>query len=191
MQEKMNVGRLNNRQGLRAGKLPAPLNLLSIPKYEWESTRSSSQYQEISADRHLTTHQIQSQRLDRILNIFIRFFTYFPMKLYKHLQVVRTSSFFMMRIKRSLALSLSIVLLLTMGLIPVSLASHSLDHHHHSAQTHTTGICAWMCTAAQTISTDAHIFSPNLSLLEVLPSSRLSSLRSLSQLFLPSRAPPF
>lgn len=179
----MNVGRLNNRQGLRAGKLPAPLNLLSIPKYEWESTQTAQQCQEILADRRQSTHTVHSQRLDRILHIFIRFFPYFPRYC--------TDEPFGMRLKLSIALSLSIILIFMMGSVSLSLAAHSLEHHHHSAQTHTTGICAWMCTAAQTISTDTHIFPPNFSLLEVLSSSRLSSLRSLSQLFLPSRAPPF
>jgi len=177
------VGRLNNRQGLRAGKLPAPLNLLSIPKYEWESTQTTQQCQEISADRRQRSHTVHAQRLDRILHIFIRFFPSF--------QRYCTNAPFVMRLKLSIALSLCLVLIFMMGSMPLSLASHSLDHHHHSAQTHTTGICAWMCTATQTISTETHIFPPTFSLLEILSSFRLSSLRSLSQPFLSSRAPPF
>ena len=48
----MDWGRLKNGQGLRAGKLPVPLNLLSIPKYEWESTQTTQHYQEIWAEIH-------------------------------------------------------------------------------------------------------------------------------------------
>jgi len=95
-----------------------------------------------------------------------------------------------MRFKQLIALSLGIVLMLIMSLMPLSIASHSLDHHNHSAQTHTTGICAWMCTAAQTISTDSQILSPDFSLLEIIQPSPLSSILTPPQVFLPARAPP-
>jgi hypothetical protein len=96
----------------------------------------------------------------------------------------------MMRFKQPIALSLGIVLMLALGSMPLSLASHSIDHHHHSAQTHTTGICAWMCTAAQTISTDSQILSPSFSLLEIIQPSPISSILAPPQVFLPARAPP-
>ena len=96
----------------------------------------------------------------------------------------------MMRFKQHIALSLGIVLVLTMSLMPLSIASHSLDHHHHAAQTHTTGICAWMCAAAQTISTDSHIFSPDVSLLAILTPLPIVSISTPPQVFLPARAPP-
>jgi len=96
----------------------------------------------------------------------------------------------MMKFKQLIALSLGIVLMFMLGSMPLSLASHSIDHHHHSAQTHTTGICAWMCTAAQTISTDSQILSPSFSLLEIIQPSPHSSIQTLSQGFLPARAPP-
>ncbi len=95
-----------------------------------------------------------------------------------------------MRFKQPIAISLGIVLMLIMSSMPLSLATHSLDHHHHSAQTHTTGICAWMCTAAQTISTDSHILSPDFSLLEIIQPSPISSILTPPQIFLPARAPP-
>ena len=97
----------------------------------------------------------------------------------------------MLRFKEYITFLLCIVLMLILSSMPLSLASHSIDHHHHSAQTHTTGICAWMCTAAETISTDSQIFSPNFSLLEIVPSSPLSSVHVPPQFFFPSRAPPF
>ena len=96
-----------------------------------------------------------------------------------------------MRFKHFIALPLSIVLILVIGSIPLSIASHSLDHHHHSAQTHTTGICAWMCTAAQTISTDSQILSPDFSLLEIIQPSPFFPTISPPQPFVPARAPPF
>ena len=95
-----------------------------------------------------------------------------------------------MRFKQLIAFSLGIVLMFIMGSMPLSIASHSLAHHNHSAQTHTTGICAWMCTAAQTISTDSHILSPNFSLLAIIQPSPISSILTPPQVFLPARAPP-
>ncbi len=95
-----------------------------------------------------------------------------------------------MRFKQYIALSLGIALLLTMSLMPLSIASHSLEHHHHSAEAHTTGICAWMCTAAQAISTDSQIFSPDVSLLEIIQPSPIPSILTPAQFFLPARAPP-
>ena len=96
-----------------------------------------------------------------------------------------------MRFLKSLSLALTIVLMFVMGSIELSMASHAVDHQHHSAQTHTTGICAWMCAAAHTISTDSQIFAPHISRLESLQSSLFSSIIPHTQLFLPARAPPF
>jgi fumarate reductase subunit D len=97
----------------------------------------------------------------------------------------------MMRFQQTIILSLSIVLMFMLGSMPLSLASHSIDHHHHSAQTHTTGICAWMCTAAQTISTDSQILSANFSLLEIIPTSGFSPVGVPPKIFFPARAPPY
>lgn len=95
-----------------------------------------------------------------------------------------------MRFKQHITLALSIALLFIMSAMPLSVASHSVDHHHHSAQTHTTGICAWMCAAAQTISTDSQIFSADVFLLAILDPLPIASISTLSQVFLPARAPP-
>ena len=95
-----------------------------------------------------------------------------------------------MRFKQYITLWLCIVLMLMLGSMPLSLASHSIDHHHHSAQTHTTGICAWMCTAAQSITTDSQILSPNSLLLEIIPSSRFSSVSVSPKISFPARPPP-
>ena len=70
------------------------------------------------------------------------------------------------------------------------MASHAIEHQHHSAQSHTTGICAWMCTAAQSISTDYQVFSPTIDQLDILPHFPISSTPSPWLIFLPSRGPP-
>jgi len=96
----------------------------------------------------------------------------------------------MMRFKQHIALSLGIALLFIMSSMPLSIASHSLDHHHHSAQTHTTGICAWMCAAAQTITTDSQILSPDVSLLAIFHPLPMASMPTPPQVFFSARAPP-
>ncbi len=70
------------------------------------------------------------------------------------------------------------------------MALHAIDHQHHSSQTHTTGICAWMCTAAQALSTEAQVFSPEISPLDILQPLSPSLIKAPRQIFLPSRAPP-
>jgi hypothetical protein len=95
-----------------------------------------------------------------------------------------------MKFKQAIALSLGIVLIFIMSSMPLGIASHSLDHHHHSAQTHTTGICAWMCAAAHTISTDSQVSSPDVSLLAILHPLPMASILTPPQVFLPARAPP-
>jgi hypothetical protein len=97
----------------------------------------------------------------------------------------------MHRFIKAFSLSLSIALLLMMGSMPLNVGSHSVEHQHHSAQTHTTGICAWMCAAAQSITSDSQVLSHSFSLLDILQSLPFSSLSTLTQTFLPSRAPPY
>jgi len=97
----------------------------------------------------------------------------------------------MQRLIKPFALSLSFALLLLMGTMPLNVGSHAVEHQHHSAQTHTTGICAWMCAAAQSMTSDSHVYSFQLSLLDILQTFPISSHFTLPQTFLPSRAPPY
>jgi hypothetical protein len=92
---------------------------------------------------------------------------------------------------KAFSLALSFTLILMMGSMQLNVGSHSVEHQHHSAQTHTTGICAWMCAAAQTISSDTHVLSHRFSLLDILQSLPFSSHSTFTQTFLPSRAPPY
>lgn len=95
----------------------------------------------------------------------------------------------MMRSK-SLALLLSVVLVLLMGTMQISMASHAIDHEHHTGTTHSTGICAWMCTAAQSVSTDTPVLTQRFLPLEFIEEPIFSSI--VGQLKLPflSRGPP-
>jgi choline-glycine betaine transporter len=97
----------------------------------------------------------------------------------------------MHRFIKAFALSLSLAISLMMGSMQLNIGSHSVEHQHHSAKTHTTGICAWMCAAAQSITSDSQVISPHVALLDILKSLPFSSHSSLPQTFLPSRAPPY
>jgi len=96
----------------------------------------------------------------------------------------------MHRYIKAFSLSLSFALILMMGSMQINAGSHAVEHQHHSAQSHTTGICAWMCAAAQTISSNTHVLSHRFSLLHILQSLPISSIPAPRQFFLPSRAPP-
>jgi len=119
---------------------------------------------------------------------FHTIFMNFPKEFLEHLEFHLIGH--SMRIKQLITILLLTSVVVMMTLVPLSMASHSIDHHHHSAGTHTTGICAWMCTAAQTISTDSQIFSPNISRLEILEIQPISTSASSLPPFLPTRAPP-
>jgi hypothetical protein len=97
----------------------------------------------------------------------------------------------MHRFIKAYTISLLFALSLMMGSIPLNAGAHSVEHQHHSAQTHTTGICAWMCAAAQSIAADSQIYSFNFSLLDIIQASPFSSPFTIPQTFLPSRAPPY
>ncbi|MEX0829487.1 MAG: hypothetical protein WD032_04530 [Nitrospirales bacterium] len=96
----------------------------------------------------------------------------------------------MHRFIKAFSLSLSFAIILMMGSMQLNIGSHSVEHQHHSAKTHTTGICAWMCAAAQTISTDSQIFTPKFLLLRIFQPLPIASISTPPQIFLHSRAPP-
>jgi len=59
----------------------------------------------------------------------------------------------MMRFLKSISLALTIVLMFVMGSIELSMASHAIDHQHHSAQTHTTG---YLCLDVRSRTHNSH-----------------------------------
>jgi len=96
-----------------------------------------------------------------------------------------------MTYQKSLAVALSVMLILIMGTMHRSYASHVTQHtQHHTPATHSTGVCSWMCAAAQTISGDAHVISPSFQLIALLEGTLPEFPPLIAPLFLSTRAPP-
>ena len=96
-----------------------------------------------------------------------------------------------MTYRKSLTIVFILMLFLIMGSMHRTYASHITDHtHHHTPTTHSTGVCSWMCAAAQTISGDNLDISPSFQLLTIIewPFPPVPSL--ISTHFLSTRAPP-
>jgi len=91
---------------------------------------------------------------------------------------------------KSLAFLLSVVLVLLMGTMQVNMASHAVDHEHHNGTTHSTSICAWMCMAAQSVSTDAPTFTQKFLPLGFVEGPTFSSIVGQLRLLFLSRGPP-
>lgn len=92
---------------------------------------------------------------------------------------------------KSLALALSLMLVFIMGTMSWSFASHALQHtNHHTPATHGTGICSWMCAAAQTISGDGHVIFYSFPLIVLIEWMFFEFPSFFSVSFLPTRAPP-
>jgi hypothetical protein len=70
-------------------------------------------------------------------------------------------------LKRSgLVWALLLCLVLVNGFMAVPSAAHAEHHSNHRADTHTTGICAWLCAAGQGIETSWVQPASSLQLLE-------------------------
>lgn len=92
---------------------------------------------------------------------------------------------------RPFAITLAVAVLLMLGATTGSAFAHEIQHSaHHTAGTHGTGVCAWMCVTAGSV-TSAAIISPAVTVVEEAVPHFLSSphsSESFSQLH--ARAPP-
>jgi hypothetical protein len=57
-------------------------------------------------------------------------------------------------VKRVLAASLVLCILVTGGLASAQSIAHDSHHSHHQKATHNTVICSWMCAAGLAVGTD-------------------------------------
>jgi len=53
------------------------------------------------------------------------------------------------RILRSVAVGVAVCLLLVSGLAYPQTVAHAGHHAHHTAKTHASALCSWMCSAGQ------------------------------------------
>lgn len=64
---------------------------------------------------------------------------------------------------RPIALILAVAVLLMVGATTGSAFAHEIQHAaHHTADMHTSGICAWMCATAGAVATDACYFTAGI-----------------------------
>jgi hypothetical protein len=77
------------------------------------------------------------------------------------------------------------------GIVYPQLTAHMGQHEHHSAATHATALCSWLCIAADAVEGTSVHFAPveQVALLEQeFLGSQISAILSIQP---PSRAPPF
>ncbi len=76
------------------------------------------------------------------------------------------------------------------GLVYPQLTAHIRQHEHHTAATHATALCSWLCIAADAVEGTSVSFAPveQVALLE--QKSFKSQIRAPLTVQPPSRAPP-
>ena len=88
------------------------------------------------------------------------------------------------------AWTLVVAVLLMLGATTGSAVAHEIQHSHHTAAMHSTGICAWMCASANTVITAAVLPSAVASVEDLPVPQDLHPSSTLSPNRLQARAPP-
>jgi len=94
------------------------------------------------------------------------------------------------RVLRSVAVGLTVCLLLLSGLVYPQTVAHAAHHAHHKAATHATVLCSWMCAAGQVCEGTAIIVQSDRSLVGVASVIAIQKPVSVLQPTAPSRGPP-
>ncbi|MBM4121002.1 MAG: hypothetical protein FJ249_00185 [Nitrospira sp.] len=66
-------------------------------------------------------------------------------------------------LQKSVAVGLTVCLLLLSGLVYVQAMEHAAHHAHHQAATHASALCSWMCAAGQSLEGITVAFHADLS----------------------------
>lgn len=93
-------------------------------------------------------------------------------------------------VSRSIAVGLSLCLLLLSGLVYVQAMEHAAHHAHHQAATHASVLCSWMCAAGQSLECAAVVFQADLSPLALADLPVAQEPHSAVRLSSASRGPP-
>jgi hypothetical protein len=92
---------------------------------------------------------------------------------------------------RSVAWTLLVAVLFMFGATTGSAVAHEIQHAHHTAAMHGTGVCAWMCASANTMVTATLVPSVVAPIEELPVAADLHSASAESLHRLQARAPPF
>lgn len=91
---------------------------------------------------------------------------------------------------RIVALALAVVVLVMFSMTTGGAVAHEIEHAHHTAALHGTGICAWMCAAGSVVDGAAAVLSGVLIPICHVVLSGLIEPDSTFPLRVSSRAPP-
>ena len=94
------------------------------------------------------------------------------------------------RILRSVAVGLTVCLLLLSGLAYPQTVAHAGHHAHHTAKTHASVLCSWMCAAGQVFEGAAVVLQSDHSPIGVAPVIAIQEPVSVVRHTAPSRGPP-
>ncbi len=94
------------------------------------------------------------------------------------------------RILRSVAVGVAVCLLLVSGLAYPQTVAHAGHHAHHTAKTHASVLCSWMCAAGQVFEGTAVILQSDRSLIGFASPITVAEPTSVTRLTTPSRGPP-
>lgn len=77
------------------------------------------------------------------------------------------------------------------GWLPFRAMGHAQEHSHHTAETHATALCSWLCAGGQVVQASEPILGSKTQLVEVLKLSTPSVSPAILNLSPLSRGPPY
>jgi hypothetical protein len=94
------------------------------------------------------------------------------------------------RIQQCVVGGLALWLVALSGIVYPQLTAHMVQHEHHSAATHATALCSWLCIAADAIEGTSVDFAPVEQVAFLERKSLKSQISAPLTAQPPSRAPP-
>ncbi|MSQ76895.1 MAG: hypothetical protein EXR97_00370 [Nitrospiraceae bacterium] len=94
------------------------------------------------------------------------------------------------RILRSVAVSVAVCLLLVSGLAYPQTVAHAGHHAQHTAKTHASALCSWMCAAGQVFEGTTVVLQSDRSPVGFASLITVSEPTSVTRLAIPFRGPP-
>jgi hypothetical protein len=91
---------------------------------------------------------------------------------------------------RPVAVGLAVCLLLVSGMAYPQTVAHAGHHAHHTAKTHASALCSWMCAAGQVFEGTAIILQSDRSPVGFTSLVTVSEPTSVTHSTTPSRGPP-
>ncbi len=97
---------------------------------------------------------------------------------------------FSRRTLKSVAVGVAVCLLLLSGLAYPQTVAHAGHHAHHTAKTHASALCSWMCAAGQIFEGATVVLHSDRNPVGLVNLSTVSEPTSVTRFTTPSRGPP-